>query len=253
MLRPRVIPCLLLRNNGLVKTAGFKDPKYVGDPINAVKIFNDKEVDELIFLDISATRDRRKPNFKLISDLASECFMPFAYGGGITNLEEIRELFQIGVEKVVINTAARQDTGFISKAVDLFGSQSIVVSLDVKKNIFGRYELFAHNTGKPLKQDVFAFLQEMQSAGAGEIFLNSVDRDGTAQGYDLDLVKRVTSSVTIPVIAGGGAGNVQDIRSVIHQGGASAAAAGSMFVFHGVHRAVLITYLSMEELKAVIQ
>jgi cyclase len=253
MLRPRVIPCLLLRDNGLVKTAKFKDPKYVGDPINAVKIFNDKEVDELIFLDITASREGRRPNFKLISDLASECFMPFAYGGGITTLDEVRELFQIGVEKIVINTSARRDPGFVRKAVELFGGQSIVVSLDVKRNLFGKYELFAHNQGTTLKQDVFTFLREMQSAGAGEIFLTSVDRDGTAKGYDLDLVRRVTSAVTVPVIAAGGAGTVQDIRTVIHEGGASAAAAGSLFVFHGVHRAVLITYLSPDELNTVIQ
>ena len=252
MLRPRVIPCLLLRNNGLVKTVRFKDPKYVGDPINAVKIFNDKEVDELIFLDITATREGRKPNFRLVSDLATECFMPFAYGGGIRDLAEIRELFQIGVEKVVINSAALNDPALIRKAVDLFGGQSIVVSVDVRKNLFGNYEVFSHGTGKTVKKDVFSYLQEMQAAGAGEIFLNSVDRDGTGKGYDVDLVKRVTASVTVPVIASGGAGSVEDIQKVIAQGGASGAAAGSLFVFHGVHRAVLITYLSVEELKLII-
>lgn len=249
MLRPRVIPCLLLKNNGLVKTVKFKDPKYVGDPINAVRIFNDKEADELIFLDITATRETRKPNFKLISDIASECFMPFAYGGGIQDLNDIRELFHIGVEKVVINSYAIENPFFIQKAVELFGSQSIVVSVDVKKNLFGKYELFIHRTGKIIKRDPFIFLREMQEAGAGEIFLNSVDRDGTREGYDIELIKRVTGAASIPVIAGGGAGSVEDLVKAVKLGGASAAAAGSMFVFHGVHRAVLITYPSREELK----
>src|SRR3990172_11583656 len=166
MLRPRVIPCLLLKNNGLVKTVKFKDPTYVGDPINAVKIFNDKEVDELLFLDITATREERKPNFKLLTDIASECFMPFAYGGGIRDLGDMRELFHLGVEKVVVNSHALESPSFIRQAVDLFGSQSIVISIDVKKNLFGKYELFIHRTGKTAKRDPFLFLQEMQEAGA---------------------------------------------------------------------------------------
>ena len=252
MLRPRVIPCLLLKNNGLVKTVKFKDPTYVGDPINAVKIFNDKEVDELLFLDITATREERKPNFKLLTDIASECFMPFAYGGGIRDLGDMRELFHLGVEKVVVNSHALESPSFIRQAVDLFGSQSIVISIDVKKNLFGKYELFIHRTGKTAKRDPFLFLQEMQEAGAGEIFLNSVDRDGTMQGYDLDLIKRVTGASSIPVIASGGAGTVYDIVNAVKGGGASAAAAGSMFVFHGVHKAVLITYPSQDELRSIL-
>lgn len=251
MLKPRVIPCLLLKNSGLVKTVKFKDPKYVGDPINAVKIFNDKEVDELIFLDITATREKRTPAFRLISDIAGECFMPLAYGGGIRHLEDIRQLFHIGVEKVVINSFAVEDATFVHRAVDLFGSQSIVVSVDIKKNLFGKYELFSHSAGKPVKRDPFSFLQEMTGAGAGEVFLNSVDRDGTMQGYDLELISRVTASVDVPVIASGGAGSAADLAKAIKQGGASAAAAGSMFVFHGPHRAVLITYLSTDEMKTI--
>lgn len=251
MLKPRVIPCLLLKYNGLVKTVKFKDPKYVGDPINAVKIFNDKEVDELIFLDITATREGRRPDFKLISSIASECFMPFAYGGGVRDLGELRELFQTGVEKVVINNHAIASLSFIRQAVELFGSQSIVVSVDVKKSMFGKYELFSHILGKSVKRDPFAFIRDIQEAGAGEIFLNSVDRDGTLQGYDVDLIRRVAASVSLPVIASGGAGNVKDLEQAIKEGGASAAAAGSMFVFHGKHKAVLITYPSPEELKAL--
>ena len=253
MLRPRVIPCLLLKNNGLVKTVKFKDPKYVGDPINAVKIFNDKEVDELIFLDITATREERKPNFKLLADIASECFMPFAYGGGIRDLGDIRELFHLGVEKVVINSHALENPLFIRQAVDLFGSQSIVISIDVKKNLFGKYELYAHRAGKTAKRDPFLFLREMEEAGAGEIFLNSVDRDGTLEGFDLELIKRVTGSSSIPVIASGGAGTVEDIVKAVKLGGASAAAAGSMFVFHGKNRAVLITYPASQDWAELLQ
>jgi imidazole glycerol-phosphate synthase subunit HisF len=253
MLKPRVIPCLLLKNNGLVKTVKFKDPKYVGDPINAVRIFNDKEVDELIFLDITATQDKRKPNFKVISDIATECFMPFAYGGGVRDLSDIKELFHIGVEKVIINSFALENQLFIRQAVDLFGGQSIVVAVDVKKNLFGRYEVYSHSSKRSIKRDPVAYLQELQAAGAGEIFLNSVDHDGTMGGYDIEIIKRVTDSLSVPVIACGGASSVDDIIRAVKQGGASAAAAGSMFVFHGKNRAVLITYPSSQDLHALDQ
>ena len=251
MLTTRVIPCLLLRNQGLVKTVKFKDPKYVGDPINAVKIFNDKEVDELLFLDITATNERKRPSLKVIAEIASECFMPLAYGGGIRTMDDIREIFAVGVEKVCINSFAVEDPSFIKKAADIFGNQSIVVSLDVKKNLLGKYEIYTHSGTKNAKMDPVSFAVQMEQMGAGEIFLNSIDRDGTMQGYDVDLIRRVTSAVRVPVIASGGAGTIEHFREAVQQGGASAVSAGSVFVFHGKHRAVLISYPSQDELKAV--
>ncbi|HKC64033.1 MAG TPA: AglZ/HisF2 family acetamidino modification protein, partial [Pyrinomonadaceae bacterium] len=245
----RVIPCLLLKNEGLVKTVKFKNPKYVGDPLNAVKIFNEKEVDELIFLDITATVENRRPPLKLISQIASECFMPFCYGGGIRSVEDIAELFKLGVEKVAINSQAVENPLLIRSAAEKFGSQSIVVSIDVKKNLFGKYRVFTHGGRKATKFDPAEFAARMQEMGAGELFLNSIDRDGTMQGYDLELTKKVTESVSLPVIACGGAGRIEDFADAIKKGGASAVSAGSMFVFQGQYRAVLITYPSIKELE----
>lgn len=249
MLKTRVIPCLLLKNEGLVKTVQFKHPKYVGDPINAVKIFNEKEVDELVFLDTTATIENRKPPLKLISEIATECFMPFCYGGGIRSIEDIAELFKLGVEKVSLNSYAVENPSLISRAADMFGNQSIVVSIDVKKTLFGKYRVFTQGGRKASKHDPVEFAVRMQEAGAGELFLNSIDRDGTMQGYDLDLIKRVSEAVSIPVIACGGAGSLDDFAAAVKQGGASAVSAGSLFVFQGRHRAVLITYPSTKELE----
>lgn len=248
MLLTRVIPCLLLRNQGLVKTVKFKDPKYVGDPINAVKIFNDKEIDELLFLDITATNERKRPPLKVISEIASECFMPLAYGGGIRTLDDLREIFTVGVEKVCINSYAVEDPAFIGKAADIFGSQSIVVSIDVKKSLLGRYEVHTHGGTRNAKLDPVKHAVAMEQMGAGELFINSIDRDGTMQGYDIGLIRKVASAVRIPVIACGGAGKLADLTDAWKNGGASAVSAGSMFVFHGKHRAVLISYPRQEEL-----
>jgi cyclase len=249
MIRTRVIPCLLLRNLGLVKTVKFKDPKYLGDPINIVKIFNDKEVDELVFLDITATAENKKPPFSMLEKIASECFMPLGYGGGVRSLEDMKTLFNIGIEKVSVNSYAVENPAFIRAAADLFGSQSVVVSMDVKKNRWGKYEVFTHSGQQATGLDPVKFALEMEKQGAGELLLNSIDRDGTMQGYDLDLIKRVTGAVSVPVVACGGAGNVQDLAAAVKQGGASAAAAGSMFVFQGPHRAVLISYPSPKDLQ----
>jgi imidazole glycerol-phosphate synthase subunit HisF len=249
MLKTRVIPCLLLKNEGLVKTVQFKHPKYVGDPINAVKIFNEKEVDELVFLDTTATIENRKPPLKPISEIATECFMPFCYGGGIRSIEDIAELFKLGVEKVSLNSYAVENPALISRAARMFGNQSIVVSIDVKKTLFGKYRVFTQGGRKASKHDPVEFAVRMQEAGAGELFLNSIDRDGTMQGYDLDLIKRVSEAVSIPVIACGGAGSLDDFAAAVKQGGASAVSAGSLFVFQGRHRAVLITYPSTKELE----
>jgi cyclase len=253
MLKTRVIPCLLLKGQGLVKTVQFKNPKYVGDPINAVRIFNEKEVDELIFLDIQATVDQKGPQVKRILEIASECFMPLCYGGGIRSLAGIQEILGLGVEKVAINTYAVENPNFIRNAADTFGSQSIVVAIDAKKHSSGRYEVFTHGGRIPAKLDVAEHAKKMEEMGCGEILLVSIDRDGTREGYDTELISQVSRSVSVPVIACGGAGKLSDFADAVGMGGASAVAAGSLFVFHGKHRAVLITYPSMEELREVLR
>lgn len=246
----RVIPCLLLQNQGLVKTVKFKDPKYLGDPINVVKIFNDKEVDELAFLDITATLERNRPPFALLERVATECFMPFSYGGGIRTIEDVKTLIGIGIEKVIINTYAVENPAFVRVTADVCGSSSTVVSIDVKKNWRGKYEVFTHGGRKGTGLDPVKFALEVERLGAGELLLNSIDRDGSMQGYDLDLIARITGAVGIPVVACGGAGQVADLAQAVKQGGASAAAAGSLFVFKGPHRAVLISYPTQAELRA---
>lgn len=253
MLRPRVIPCLLLKNKGLVKTVQFQNPVYVGDPINAVRIFNDKEVDELIFLDITASLERRPPPFEFISKIAEECFMPLCYGGGIRKLGDVKTILSLGVEKVCINSYAVENPNFIRAAADLAGSSSIVVALDVKKNSQGTYELYTYSGTKPTGIDPIQWATQMEKMGAGELLLNSIDRDGTMQGYDIELIKRVTEAVSVPVIACGGAGKISDLAQAVHEGKASAVAAGSMFVFHGKHRAVLINFPTPQELAEAFQ
>jgi cyclase len=242
MYRARIIPCLLVRGNGLVKTRKFSDPVYVGDPVNAIRIFSEKEVDELIILDIDATNEKRDPNYDLIAEMAGEAFMPVAYGGGIHNISQIRRLIRSGIEKVVINTAATQSTDVITEAASVFGSQAIVVSVDIKKTFFGGYKIVSNSGTKETKLELDEYIQLLVKSGAGEIFLNSVDRDGVMDGYDLALLKRVSEKVSVPVIASGGAGKVEDFSLAINEGGASAVAAGSVFVFYGKHKAVLINY-----------
>jgi imidazole glycerol-phosphate synthase subunit HisF len=248
MKRVRVIPALLIRNGGLVKSVKFKDHKYVGDPINAVKIFNDKEVDEILILDISATAEKRGPNMQQIRDIASEAFMPLGYGGGITTLEQIRELVSSGVEKAVLNTSAFDNPGLIRQAADYIGSQSIVVSIDVKKNFLGKYKVYVNNGSRNTGLDPVDFARQMEAAGAGELLLNSIDRDGTFSGFDTALIETVARQVNIPVVAVGGASSVQNLAEAIHHG-ASAVSAGSLFIFQRPHRAVLISYPSQKELR----
>jgi imidazole glycerol-phosphate synthase subunit HisF len=250
LIRTRVIPCLLLKGQGLVKTVNFANPKYIGDPINAVKIFNDKEVHELIFLDITASTEKRAPRLDYISDIASECFMPLGYGGGIRTVKQAEDIFSRGVEKIIINSCAAENPAFIHELADLFGRQSIVVSIDVKKNIFGNYQTFTYSGKTKTARDPVTWAQEAERLGAGELFLNSIDRDGTMKGYDIPLIKSVSESVSIPVVACGGAGTGEDLGRAIHEGGASAVAAGSMFVYYGKHRAVLINFPEDEELKS---
>ncbi|PZR07122.1 MAG: imidazole glycerol phosphate synthase subunit HisF [Flavobacterium psychrophilum] len=248
MKRIRVIPALLIQQGGLVKSVKFKDHTYVGDPINAVKIFNEKEVDEIVILDISATAERRGPDLVAIREIASEAFMPLGYGGGITKLSEIKELIRIGVEKVILNTAAFVNPLLVSDGAKYVGSQSIVVSIDVKKNFWGKYRVFVENGKRDTGLDPVGYAKQMVSRGAGEFILNSIERDGTFLGYDTDLIQAVSTAVDVPVVALGGAATVENFASAV-QCGASAVAAGSMFVFQLPHRAVLISYPGQKELK----
>ena len=252
MLRPRVIPCLLLRGEGLVKGVRFKDFKYVGDPINAVKIFSEKEVDELLFLDISATAAQRIPSPEFIQTIADECYMPFGVGGGIRSVEDIRRLLSAGAEKVSINSAAIENPDLIREASEIFGVQSIVASIDVKRRWNGGYRVYTRNGTRNTGLDPVKWAVEVEQLGAGEVLLNAIDQDGRMNGYDLKLIKAVTEAVNIPVIACGGAGKLQDLGDALHKGRASAVAAGSLFVFHGPKRAVLINFPSAEELDSIL-
>lgn len=245
----RIIPVLLLQNTGLYKTLKFKDPKYIGDPINAIKIFNEKEVDELVFLDILASEKNQGPNYDLLRDIAGECFMPLCYGGGIKDIETIRKVLSVGVEKVSINTAFLKNPNFINDAVAVFGSSTIVVSIDIKKNLFGKYEIYSNRGKTKEKIDLIEWVQEVEKRGAGELLINNIDKDGTLQGYDHSLIKKITSNVSIPVIAAGGASSVLDLKKVIEESKAAAASAGAFFVYKGKHNAVLITYPKKEELE----
>lgn len=244
----RVIPCLLLRGRRVVKTLRFKDPVYVGDPINAVRILNEKEADELLLCDIGATPEDRPPQFDLLAELTSECFMPLCYAGGVRSLKDMERLFGIGVEKIAASTQAVLDPTFISSAAREFGSQSVVAVLDVRRTWRGRYDVTVRGGRKRTGRDPVTVARQMEEAGAGELVLNSVDRDGTMTGFDLPLVERVASAVGIPVVASGGARTLSDLRSVVVEAGAAAVAAGSMFVFQGSRRAVLVSYPSRVEL-----
>jgi cyclase len=245
-----VIPALLRSRSGLVKTRRFSDAKYVGDPLNAVKIFSEKEADELCFLDIAATPEGRGPDLELLAQVAEECFMPLAYGGGIRSLGDVAAVLHIGVEKVVIGTRAVEEPDFVRQVAGTHGSSTVVVALDVARNRLGRYELRTHGGSRRTRVDPVQFAVELDSLGVGELLLTSIDHDGVMDGYDLELVRRVASEVSVPVIACGGAGNLEHFAQAI-AAGASAVAAGSMFVFHGRHRAVLITYPEHEQLEAL--
>lgn len=248
MLYPRIIPCLLVHKKGLVKTTKFKDPKYVGDPINAVKIFNEKEVDELVVVDIDATREGKEPDYKMIENLAIECRMPLCYGGGIKTVEQAQKIFRLGVEKIAISSVAIENPQIISAMAERVGKQSVVVVLDAKKKMFGsKYELCTHNATKHTGIDPVAFAAEVEKLGAGEIVINSVDQDGVMKGFDLELIKNIREVVTIPVTVLGGAGSLDDIGSIIRQHGIIGVAAGSQFVFKGKFRAVLINYPTSKE------
>lgn len=249
MFLPRIIPVLLLKGKGLVKTVKFKDPKYIGDPINAVKIFNDLKTDELVFLDITASKEGRTVSVDLVKDIGDEAFMPFGVGGGINNIKQIEQLLKAGAEKVIINTNAIINPGMIEEASKVFGSQSIVVALDVKKTLFGKYECWIKDGSENTKANPVDMAKKVENLGAGELIINSIDLDGMMTGYNIELIKSVAEIVSIPVVACGGAGNLEHLKQCYLEGKAHALAAGSMFVFHGPRRAVLINYPSKSELK----
>ncbi len=246
--RPRLIPCLNIIGHSLVKTINFKSPRYLGDPINAVKIFNGKCVDELCILDIRATIEGRSPDFRYLEAIASEAFMPLSYGGGITSLLEIIKIINIGYEKVVINTAFIRQPELIIEAAKTLGSQSIVVSIDVKTLPFGVKCCYVSDGTEKIRENPVDIAIRAEKAGAGELFINSISNDGEMNGYDIKLIKSISSAVNIPVIACGGAKSIYDFKSVLEEGGADAAAAGSMYVYYGKQKAVLITAPSDEEL-----
>lgn len=254
MLYPRIIPCLLVHKKGLVKTTKFKEPKYVGDPINAVKIFNEKEVDELIVVDIDASREGREPDYKMIENLATECRMPLCYGGGIKTIEQAQKIFSLGVEKIAVSSAAIENPSIISAMAERVGNQSVVVVMDVKKKtLSGKYELYIHNGTKSTGIDPVLFAIEMQKSGAGEIVINSIDQDGVMKGYDMNLINKIREVINIPITVMGGAGTLDDIGGVIQQHGIIGVAAGSLFVFKGKYRAVLINYPTAVEKNTLLE
>jgi cyclase len=250
VLRPRIIPCLLVHKGGLVKTQAFKDPKYVGDPINAVRIFNEKEADELMVLDIDATVNKVAPDFGLIAKLAAECRMPLCYGGGVTTAEQTARIIDMGVEKVAVSAAAIATPNLLTEMASAVGRQSVVAVLDVRKRsgLFAKgYEICTHNSKMVHKFDPVTFAKQLQDAGAGEIVINSVDRDGLMQGYDLELAAHMKQALKVPVTFLGGAGTLDHMSDLISKLGVVGAAAGSLFVFKGKYRAVLINYPTPEQ------
>lgn len=253
MLRTRIIPALLLRNESLIKTVRFGKFTYVGDPANTVRIFNELEVDELLFLDITASPEQRGPNLKVLADIANECFMPLGYGGGIRSLDQAKAVFNIGFEKVAINTCAADNPALINQIASHYGSQAVIASIDVKTGLFGKQTVRTLGGKRNTQRDPVAWAKEVERLGAGEILLTSMDREGAWDGFDLDLVRRVTDAVSIPVIAHGGAGTVDHIAQVVKQANASAVALGSMVVFQKKGMGVLVNFPNLKELEEVLK
>jgi len=251
MVRKRLIPCLLYYQGGLYKTIQFKKHHYIGDPINAIRIFNDKEVDELMFLDIEATALNKEPNYKVIEDIASECFMPLCYGGGIRNTDQMKRIYELGVEKISISSAFFSNPSLVESAAKLFGSSSVVVTLDVKKDFFGGYKIYTHNSSQRVKQDLMESVKMAEKQGAGELVINNIDRDGMMKGMDNDLIMQIKSQINIPIIAMGGIGNIDDVINTYSKTGIKAIAIGSMAVYHGHLKGVLINYPPSEILNKI--
>jgi cyclase len=253
MLYPRIIPCLLVHNKGLVKTVRFSDNKYIGDPLNAVKIFNEKEVDELMVLDIDATIESREPDYRMIENLAAECRMPFCYGGGIKTLKQAQRIFSLGVEKIALSSVAIESPSFVTSLAERVGNQSVVIVLDVKKKSFSnKYEIWTHGGTKNTGKNPVELAVEMERLGAGEIVVNSIDHDGVMKGYDLILIQKIREAIRLPMTVIGGAGTLEDIGQLIKKYGIIGAAAGSLFVFKGKYKAVLINYPNPIEKESLI-
>jgi len=254
MLYPRIIPCLLVHNKGLVKTVNFKNPKYVGDPINAVKIFNEKEADELTVLDIDAASENRIPDFQMIKNLAAECRMPLCYGGGIRSVDVAQKILGLGVEKISLSSAVVDNLQIVQEISTIVGNQSVVVTLDIKKKLIGsRYEIYTHNGTKKTGLCPIEFTKVLENSGVGEIVINSIDLDGKMGGYDLELIRKIRSVTTVPLTVLGGAGTHKDIGTLIKEFGIIGAAAGSLFVFKGTYKAVLINYPNFLEKEKLIE
>ena len=253
MLRPRIIPCLLVHDKGLIKSVNFKDYKYVGDPINAVRIFNEKEVDELMVLDIDASVENREPDYKMIENLATECRMPLCYGGGVKTVAQAQKIFSLGVEKIAISSVLFEDLSLIQKMSEKVGTQSVVAVLDVKKKLLGGYEIYTHNGKTKTGKNPIEFAKELEKLGVGEIVINSIDHDGIMKGYDLNLVEKIREVISIPMTVLGGAGTLNDIGKLIKKFGIIGSAAGSLFVFKGVYKAVLINYPKRSEKDKLIK
>jgi len=247
MFRPRVIPVLLLHNNGLVKTVKFDNQKYIGDPLNAVKIFNDLKVDEIVLLDIDATKENRSISIDLVKEIGEEANMPFSVGGGIRDLDTIQKIISAGAERVVLSSYAIENPGFVKEASDYFGSSTICVCINYKKNFFGKLNVYTKSGKNNIKKNVQAVALEMQNAGAGELIIQSIEKDGSMSGYDLEIIKEIAGVVTIPVVALGGAGSTTDMEKCYKYAYANGVAAGSFFVFKGPHRGVLIQYPNIKE------
>jgi cyclase len=252
LLKVRLIPCLLLKGSGLVKTVNFNKYNYVGDPINTCRIFNELEVDELTFLDISASVENKEPNYKVLQEISEECFMPVSYGGGIKNLQQVEKILNIGFEKVIVNSSALENKMLLTEIANNFGSQSLIISIDYKKNLFGKYQVYGLSGTKNYKLHPVEWAKEVKEYGCGEIMLTSIDREGTWKGFDVELTKQVTEKVNIPVIASGGAGNIDDIVDVVNNGCASAVALGSMVVYQAKDMGVLINFPDRDSLSKQI-
>ncbi len=253
MLKTRVIPCLQLIGESLVKTVKFKNPAYIGDPINTVRIFNELEVDELCFLDIRASEEGREPPFEILQQISNECFMPLSYGGGVKDFETAKKIFSIGFEKIVINTQAFHQLDFITQLSTHFGAQAVVASIDAKKNFFGKYSVFINDGTQKIDLDVVEWAKKLEQAGAGEILITSMDREGTWSGFDIELTKKISQAVGVPVIANGGAGSVGDIEEVVKKGEASAVCLGSMVVFQQKGMGVLVSFPDKKKLREVLK
>jgi cyclase len=253
MLRTRIIPCLQLINESLVKTIKFRDHKYIGDPINTVRIFNELEVDELCFLDIRATKENRDPNFKILTEISNECFMPLSYGGGVKNAKTAKKILSIGFEKIIINTAAIDTPNLITEIANFSGNQSVVGSIDVKKNLFGKYQIYSNDGLVKRPLEVIKWVKELENLGVGELIITSIDRDGTWKGFDIDLLKQITSAVNIPVIANGGAGSVDHIGEVVEKSNVSAVALGSLVVYQAKDMGVLVNFPDRDKLRNILK